>query len=221
MLRIDGPEESKTLEKRLFDVLTLLVERAPGTVSVDDFLATAWQGVIVEDNSVHRAISRLRKAFRDDPKNPTYIETIPKFGYRLACPVFWQETAAPDPSGASAGVYVQLRTFQGYGAPGCGDLALALTNEVQALLLASRQYAVMPRPDQVPDQVRKAKYVIAGSLQEINGQLRLALELSNLLLDKVEWGYSCEVERPGSFAAQSQLAERVAGEVLAALHQLG
>ena len=67
MLRIECETESKTLDRRLFDVLGALVEAAPDPVTIDQFLDRVWGQTVVEDNSVHRAISRLRKALARQP----------------------------------------------------------------------------------------------------------------------------------------------------------
>ena len=47
-----------------------------------------------------RAVSILRARLGDDPKDPRYIQTIPKVGYRLLMPV---ESAADEPAQEQAG----------------------------------------------------------------------------------------------------------------------
>jgi len=71
------------LEPLAMDVLCLLA-RSPGDViSKERFIASAWQGRAVSDNAVSRVITELRKALHDDPKQPSYIQTISRKGYRL------------------------------------------------------------------------------------------------------------------------------------------
>jgi len=43
--------------------------------------------VVVGDDSLTKAIIKLRKAFGDDARNPRLIETIPKRGSRIFAPV--------------------------------------------------------------------------------------------------------------------------------------
>ncbi|PSL18165.1 transcriptional regulator [Shimia abyssi] len=45
-----------------------------------------WGDVVVGDNSLTNAII-IRKAFGDNARNPSVIETIPKRGYRLIAEV--------------------------------------------------------------------------------------------------------------------------------------
>lgn len=46
-----------------------------------------WPGVIVSDDTLTQAVIKLRKALGDSAKNPQYIQTIPKRGYRLCAEV--------------------------------------------------------------------------------------------------------------------------------------
>lgn len=75
------------LEPKLFALLELLVNAEQGQVSRDQLITEVWQGRVVSEGAINRAISLLRKAFASlDPSTP-YIETLPKLGYRLAAPV--------------------------------------------------------------------------------------------------------------------------------------
>jgi len=113
LLQLDCGKEAKMPDRKLLDMLGLLVERAPAVVTVEEFLDSVWSGTVVGDNSVHRAISRLRKAFRADPKDATYIETIAKSGYRLITPVSLHETVQHGPPShrVASPFYVQLKKF--------------------------------------------------------------------------------------------------------------
>jgi TolB-like protein/Tfp pilus assembly protein PilF len=53
--------------------------------------------VIVGDNALTQVVTKLRKAFGDTAREPSYIEAIPKRGYRLIAAVDRQEPAAQTP----------------------------------------------------------------------------------------------------------------------------
>lgn len=72
-----------TLRPRTMDVLVYLAERPGQVISIDELLAHVWKGVVVGDNSVHHAISELRRVFAAAGTGEL-IETIPKRGYRLS-----------------------------------------------------------------------------------------------------------------------------------------
>ncbi len=74
------------LEPKVMQVLVCLAE-ARDVVSKETLMRTVWADTFVTDDVLTRSISELRKAFADDSKNPQYIQTIPKSGYRLVAPV--------------------------------------------------------------------------------------------------------------------------------------
>lgn len=75
------------LEPRVMQTLLCLAENAGRPVTREELLARAWPDCIVNDDSLSAAISKLRKAFADDSREPKFIETVPKVGYRLVAPV--------------------------------------------------------------------------------------------------------------------------------------
>jgi TolB-like protein/DNA-binding winged helix-turn-helix (wHTH) protein/tetratricopeptide (TPR) repeat protein len=81
-----GETEVK-LEPKVMTVLLSLANQAGKVVTREQLEATAWAGVIVGYDSLASTIIKLRKAFEDDSKNPRFIETVPKKGYRLIAPV--------------------------------------------------------------------------------------------------------------------------------------
>lgn len=70
------------LEPKVMQVLVCLAE-AGDVVPKEKLMARVWAGTFVTDDVLTRCISELRKAFEDDARNPRYIQTIPKGGYRL------------------------------------------------------------------------------------------------------------------------------------------
>ena len=79
--------QSARLDVRAMRLLTCLAERAGEVVSIDDLLSQVWQGVIVSPDSVYQAVASLRRQLGDDPKQPAYIETVPRLGYRMVATV--------------------------------------------------------------------------------------------------------------------------------------
>jgi TolB-like protein/DNA-binding winged helix-turn-helix (wHTH) protein len=81
--------EGKTvkLEPRTMRVLVCFAERPGEVVSVNQLLDVVWKDLVVTPYSVYQAVAALRRAFGDDPKNPTYIANVVRRGYRLVAPV--------------------------------------------------------------------------------------------------------------------------------------
>jgi transcriptional activator of cad operon len=80
-------EETVRLEARTMRLLLCLAERAGEVVSIDELLNQVWEGVIVTPDSVYQAVTSLRRLLGDDPKQPVYIATVPRRGYRMVAPV--------------------------------------------------------------------------------------------------------------------------------------
>ncbi|MCG8426455.1 MAG: winged helix-turn-helix domain-containing tetratricopeptide repeat protein [Chromatiales bacterium] len=87
--------EGKTvkLEPKVMDVLCYLAARPGELITRDDLERDVWKGAIVSYDSLTTAIIKLRKALTDNARNPRYIETIPKRGYRLIATVSHHQDA--------------------------------------------------------------------------------------------------------------------------------
>lgn len=70
-------------------LLLCLLERAPEIVSKDELIRCLWpDGTIVDyERGIAVAVQSVRDALQDDAKNPRYIETMLKRGYRFIAPV--------------------------------------------------------------------------------------------------------------------------------------
>lgn len=87
--------ETLSVEPRVMDLLVLLSE-SPGQVfSRDEILERVWPGTTVQDDALRRVVTLLRRVLDDDPKEPRYIETITRRGYRLVAPVTRPEPGRP------------------------------------------------------------------------------------------------------------------------------
>ena len=85
--RISSRGVEHKIEPKAMTVLVCLAQQQGQVVSRETLEAQAWAGMVVGYDSLASAIIKLRKAFGDDSKNPRFIETVPKKGYRLICAV--------------------------------------------------------------------------------------------------------------------------------------
>jgi transcriptional activator of cad operon len=96
--------ETVRVEVRTMRLLLCLAERPGEVVSIDTLLDQVWPDVTVTPDSVYQAVTSLRRLLGDDPKNPTYIATVPRLGYRMVAQVSpplvnsWTENSAAQPS---------------------------------------------------------------------------------------------------------------------------
>jgi TolB-like protein/DNA-binding winged helix-turn-helix (wHTH) protein len=93
--RLECGKESVRVEPKIVQVLLTLAGQ-PGVVfTKEELLRKVWPDTFVSEEVLTRSVSELRKIFKDNPKNPTYIETIPKGGYRLVAPVVSEQAGEP------------------------------------------------------------------------------------------------------------------------------
>jgi TolB-like protein/DNA-binding winged helix-turn-helix (wHTH) protein len=79
--------ETSRVEERTMRLLLCLAHRPGEIVSIDDLLNQVWSDVTVTQDSVYQAVTSLRRLLGDDPKQPTYIATVPRLGYRMVATV--------------------------------------------------------------------------------------------------------------------------------------
>src|SRR5262249_21387244 len=71
------------LPPKAFDLLLALARNAGRLMEKDDLLKQVWPDSFVEESSLAQHVSLLRKALRDGENGTSYIETVPKSGYRF------------------------------------------------------------------------------------------------------------------------------------------
>jgi DNA-binding winged helix-turn-helix (wHTH) protein/Tol biopolymer transport system component len=79
--------KEKRIEAKVMSLLILLVSNKEQVITRQEILTSIWPNVVVGDEGISQLIYSLRNALGDDAKNPQYIETIPKKGYRFIAEV--------------------------------------------------------------------------------------------------------------------------------------
>jgi len=75
------------LQPKVFDTLLALVQNHGRILDKDQGLEQVWPDTFVEEGSLARNVSTLRKLLGETPDGKPYIETIPKRGYRFVAAV--------------------------------------------------------------------------------------------------------------------------------------
>jgi len=70
------------VELRVMDVLVFLAIHASKLVTRKQLIESVWGTEYISDNTLTHAIAELRSALEDDARNPIYIETLHRRGYR-------------------------------------------------------------------------------------------------------------------------------------------
>jgi DNA-binding winged helix-turn-helix (wHTH) protein/Flp pilus assembly protein TadD len=136
-------------------ILVLLVERAGQLVPRDDIRALVWPDRVVDyEHGLNYAIRQIRAALGDDAEVPTYVETLPRQGYRFAAEVHRGPRR-------DQGITPQRRVFA-YTLTGLALIAGAVASVIASGALATRQAQesqVLPK-----DSAAREAYLIGQGL---------------------------------------------------------
>ena len=87
------------LQDQPFKVLQILLERPGDLVSREELQTRIWPEETYGDfdHAVNVAVGKLRTALGDSADNPSYIETVPRRGYRFVAPLERAQVEPPPP----------------------------------------------------------------------------------------------------------------------------
>jgi Tol biopolymer transport system component/DNA-binding winged helix-turn-helix (wHTH) protein len=82
------------LTPKAFETLVVLIENNGRIVDKEELLRVVWPGTFIEEATLAKAVSILRKALGEEDHGHHYIDTVPKRGYRFAVEVRVADAAA-------------------------------------------------------------------------------------------------------------------------------
>ncbi len=118
LLRGDKPV---ALTPKVFETLLVLVEQHGRIVRKDELMGRLWPDSFVEEANLTFNVQRLRKALGDNARQPRYVETVSRRGYRFIADV--AEVLA------ETGVVQDLVNMQPYHEPSRGSALSAERDE--------------------------------------------------------------------------------------------
>ena len=143
-LRRDG--EPVAMRPKAFELLLALASR-PGTlVSKDELLDTVWGRRFITEGVIKTVVGELRTALGDDPKQPRWIETVSRRGYRFAAAASNPPATPAAVSGLDAVTEISSPTLA---RPSAGNLPAALAatigreQELAALATLPNQHRLL------------------------------------------------------------------------------
>jgi transcriptional activator of cad operon len=185
--QISREGETVRVEARTMRLLLCLAEHVGQVVSIDELLEQVWTGVIVTPDSVYQAITSLRRLLGDDPKQPSYIATVPRLGYRMVAAVGpWVDqslTSPPVPERAAGARHERSKNWPllvaGIAIPGILALAFlvygrfgstAHTRAAPDAVTAQTSIAVLPFLDLTSESMDQ-EYFADGMTEELIDRL--------------------------------------------------
>ena len=149
LAKIRRGDEAVHITPRAMAVLVYLANAKGAVVKRNELLDAVWPRMAVTPDALSQCIVELRKAFRDNSRRPSVIETIPKVGIRLiarvaaADPAIALETEArPPPAASNEATSPDSRGARRLVSP----LTAALTVLILGVALASLWVSLTGRP---------------------------------------------------------------------------
>lgn len=132
-------------------------------ITRDEILQDVWGVRDVSDGRISRVIRVLRVALGDDSREPTYIETIPKRGFRFIAPI--AEVVLPDPVELELPAEPQPVTV-----PSRSRTPIYRQIGIAAVLVLLACFAyLMLTPNQNPDQAETVPFVRYEAITSLVG----------------------------------------------------
>ena len=217
-----GGEEVR-LTPKASSVLRVLVRAAGEPVSRDALFATVWSDAAVSDDALTTCIQELRKAFADDAKQPRFIETRHRQGYRFVAPVAAAASQpAIQPSVPAAAVStiavlpfadMSAERDQDYLCEGLAEELINALTRVQGLRVASRTASFQFRNPGADVQVVGRQLGVAtlleGSVRKSDSRLRVTVQLIDAATGYHHWSERFDRRLDDVFAIQDEIAEQV------------
>jgi DNA-binding winged helix-turn-helix (wHTH) protein len=127
-------------------VLEVLVSQAGEPVAKEALFARVWAETVVSDDALTSCIQELRRALDDDPKQPRFIETRHRRGYRFIAPLEQKATdraQTPDDADISSIAVLPFADMspgrdQDYLCEGLAEELINALTQIDGLRVASR-----------------------------------------------------------------------------------
>ena len=131
------------LSPKAFELLSILVASRPKAISKAELQERLWPATFVVEKNLANLVSEIRAAIGDDPSDPRFIRTVPRFGYAFLETVQRTETAR---SVGRRGVSFRIRWVSGRATLDEGEHIIGRDPNVEIYLDApgvSRRHALI------------------------------------------------------------------------------
>ena len=192
-------------------------------MSKDELFAQVWRGTVVSDDALVTCIQELRKALGDDAKNPRFIETRHRRGYRfVALLIAPPKSAGPAVRSIPSGPAIAVLPFtdmspgrdQDYLCEGLAEELIDALTQVDGLRVVSRSASFQFRDAglDVKEVGRQlgVDSLLEGSVRKAGNRLRIVVQLIDTATAYHKWSERFDRNLDDVFAIQDEIANAVA-----------
>ena len=213
------------LTPKAIEVLRVLIRAEGSVVTKQTLLDEVWAGTFVEESSITKNVSELRKALGERDGGAQYIETFPKRGYRLSVPV--RRISEESEQQHSSRKRVAVLPFRTLGRVFDDDSIGLRVADALITRLATTRAITVRSTGAVSQYERTVKsgaavaghdldgdLIIDGSLQEFAGIIRITAQILDGKNGEPLWGESFDKNSSDLLAMEDAIAEELAAAVI-------
>lgn len=190
------------LPPKAFDLLALFVGDAGRLLTKQRIMDALWPETFVEEANLANLIALLRKVLGDTTRQPAYIETVPKHGYRFVAhvsPITVESGVSPtNETNADGAIRFIAFPFRSTGSEGADFLAHSIPEaiaatlaELNAFTVRSTQMAARFDPEHWDPRTVAAEadvdVILRGTIHLAEGQIHASTELIDAGTAKILW----------------------------------
>jgi len=206
------------LTPKAFAMLLVLVRNSGSLVEKEFLMQELWPDAFVEEANLTFTISVIRKALGESARTASYIETVPKRGYRFTAPVR-EGRAERQVKSVAVLPFVNLSPGEGsqYFADGMQDALIAELAQVGSLRVISRTSSMQRRSAAHPlpalARALQLDVVVEGSALVEHDRARINVRLIDAPNDQHLWAQSYERHLRDVPSWQSEVARSIAQQI--------
>lgn len=201
------------LTPKVFETLLALVENSGHIVDKGELYKRVWQDAFVEETNLTKNISILRKVLSNGDGGTSFIDTVPKRGYRFVVPV--RRLDSDNSAGVSKKIAVlPFANFTGdaendYFCDGLAEELLNALAKIRGLKVAARTSSFSFREKHVDvaeiGAALRVNTVLEGSVRRSGNLLRITAQLINVADGFHIWSQQHDRELDDIFGVQEEL----------------
>jgi adenylate cyclase len=210
-------ENQKTsVEPKVIEVLAYLADYPGEVLSKEQIIQAVWPGTYVSDEVLRYSISELRKAFKDDAKDPQIIQTIARRGYRLIAPVCKKGSTVDSQASIAVLAFSDISSTkdQEYFCDGISEEIINNLTRIKGLRVSSHtsSFAFKGKSEDIRSIGKKlgVATVLEGSVRKAEGRLRITAQLVNTESGYHLWSERYDRDLKDIFAIQDEIARSIA-----------
>jgi TolB-like protein len=218
------------LTPKALALLSFLAGRPGEVFAKGELFDAIWPETVVGDAALVTCIQELRRALRDDARQPRYIETLHRRGYRfIAKTSSTSAHAAPETTAPALPLpdrpSIAVLPFANMGgdpdqehfADGISEDLITNLSRIHWLFVIARNstFVYKQRAVDVKDVARAlgVRYVLEGSVRRAGNRLRITAQLVDAITGSHHWAERYDRELGDIFALQDEITGNVAAAI--------